>query len=85
MNGIERILTRAIHEARTGQTNPHTCVMHATDVEHGDTPQDSLRAFLAARDAAGEPLVRWYEGRRRKPVDTVALLEEALFRVQMGS
>lgn len=82
--GAERVLGRAIEVARAGVTHPHTALIVAAEFEHGDEPQDMVRAFVAVRDAAGEPLTKWHEGRGRKPAETVALLEEALFNLQIG-
>lgn len=83
MNGAERILIRAIEVARN-QPHPWTALIQASRVEEGDSPTDYPAAFQAARGAAGESLTKWFEGRRRTCAECVGLLEEALFRVQMG-
>lgn len=84
MTGLERILDRALYNARLGQPNPMTCLMEAERSEAGDNPRDACDALLAMMRAAGGSLVRWHEAQRRKPAETAALLEEALFQVQMA-
>jgi len=85
MTGVERILDRAIHLARWGQHNPSLAILDSVDMG-GDEVADTVQAWAAAAGAAGCSLTRWYEGapKRRKLQETVALLEEALFQVQVS-
>lgn len=82
--GVARILERALWHARAGQVNPFMALVMTAEDESGDTPQDHCKAFVALCDAAGGSVFRWYEGQGRKVAETVQLLEEALFQVQMG-
>lgn len=82
--GVERILQRAIQSARAGQPNPMLALVDASDLENGDHPADHGTALLMVMSVCGGSLLQWSEGQRRKPEENVALLEEALFRVQMA-
>lgn len=83
--GVERILARALMHARQGATNPHLCLIWGAEDDGGDTAGDCATAFMAVRRVAGQMLFRWYAAHVGRPQDTVELLEETLFQVQLGA
>lgn len=91
MNGTELLLDRALYHARAGQVDPSYCLIAAAEeLKYGkDYPPEEGRALAAVMEAAGDSLTRWKEARLHNPraqkiAETVALLKEALFNVQVA-
>jgi hypothetical protein len=86
MTGAELVLDRALQHARAGQPNPGYCLIMARRdlvATEKEVLEGEGAAMMAVIEAAGGSLVQWYEGQRRSAHQTVELLEEALFNVQM--
>lgn len=86
------ILERAINHARNGQRNPHVALILAgnypANVAKTTEPLErgEMEALLAVMNAVGAGTVcGWFMETRPTPEQTAALLEEALFQVQMAS
>jgi hypothetical protein len=83
-SGVARILERALEHARRGHANPLGAIVLAAGSDEGDKPGDGAGAISAVQRVAGCALTKWYRQQRRTAADTVRLLEEALFQVQLG-
>lgn len=83
--GAERILERAANIARAGERNPHIALIRAGEQDSGDDQRDEGIALLALLKLLHhEGILAWFTRVNPTPEQTAELLEETLFRMQLG-
>lgn len=83
MTGAALILERAAYLARSGERNPHLAIIRASDGCGEEGSADALIAILKVLSPV--TLTGWQHAQRRTLEEAAALLEEALFQLQLHS